>query len=348
MIQVFYKEDLTMRLAAIVAYGLSEKYSYGAIEERIVASPFANRLEKNFFDSEESIEKVVEDAFGTKLKAEADISFRALFLAESYMKLFFSLNRSFEYLFLYWGLEDFACKYGVYHEMDFSNLEDDFLSSVRKAPLLRKLSLKKGIKLRDVARLSGISENTINKYAKDDRYLYSCSQENGYRLSRLFDVKENLFVSNIGVYLDAAIYLSDDSYKDYRNYLGLYYACYYDTELDENDFDYDEANGRFVSKRGNALRVCVCKEEDAGSRFIADHACAGDYVVLFLTGIFHEDPERYFALKAETSHGVLIVGSENVYLVKKKRKKQISYTAMNSLIVRAKRSVSILQGKSRA
>ena len=346
MIQVFYKEDITKRLAALITYGLSSQYSCTAIEERIIASPFVNRLERNFFDSEESIEKAVEDAFGTKLKKEADISFRALFLAESYLKLFFSLNRSFEYLFLYWGLDNFIQKYGVYHEMDFSNLEEDFLSSVRKTPLLKKLSQERDIKLRDVARLSGISENTINKYAKDDRYLYACSQENGYRLARLFNVKENLFVSQIGVYLDTAIYLSDDAYKDYRNYLGFYYACYFDAEIHENDFVYDEANGYFVSKEGKILRVLTCKEEDVGPLTLAAHAQKDCYVVLFLTGVLREDPKRYFALRRENARDVLVIGPENVYLVEKNRKRVITYTVMNSLVIRAKRSASLLVKKS--
>ena len=342
MIQAFYKEDITKRLAAIISYGLNGRYSCTAIEERIVASPFVNRLERNLFDPEESVEKTVEDAFEIKLGAEADISFRALFLAESYMKLFFSLNRSFEYLFLYWSLDGFLSKYGIYHEMDFSNLKEDFLSSVRRAPLLRRLSQERGIKLRDVARLSGISQNTINKYAKDDRCLYSCSQENGYRLSRLFNVKENLFVSNIGVYLDTAIYLSDDSYKDYRNYLGFYYACYFDAEMEEGDFDYDEENGRFVSNEGKMLRVLACEAENVDSSFILAHAKKGDYLVLFLMGVLHEDPKRYFAVKKEGAREILIVGSENVYLVKKGRKKRITYTAMNALMVRAKQSASLL------
>ncbi len=340
MIQSFYKEDITKRLAAIITYGLNGKYSYGTIEERIVASPFVNCLEKNFYNSEESIEKVVEDAFKVALEKEADISFRALFLAESYIRLFFSVDRSFEYLFLYWDLGNFVSKYGVYHEMDFSNLMDDFLSNVHKTPLLRKLSLRKGVNLRNVARLTGISENTINKYAKDDKYLYSCSHENGYRLSTLFNVKENLFIQNIGVYLDVAIYLSDDFYKDYRNYLGFYYACYFDKKLDENDFSYDENGGCFVSKEGKVLRVLTCDEEGLTLSFVENKTETGDYAVLFLSGVFSEHAERYFALKNEAIHELLLIGPENVYLVNKGRKIRIGYTVMNFLIIKAKRRVS--------
>ncbi len=40
--------------------------------------PFMNRLEKNFYDSEENIEKVVGDAFKVVLEKEAGVSFRVL------------------------------------------------------------------------------------------------------------------------------------------------------------------------------------------------------------------------------------------------------------------------------
>ena len=335
MIQTFYKEDIAKRLAAVITYGLKGKYSYGTIEERIVSSPFANRLEKNIFDGEERIEKVVEDAFGVRLEKEADISFRALFLAESYLRLFFSVNRSFEYLFLYWGLGDFANKYDVYHEMDFSNLEDDFLSAVHKTPLLRKLSLRKGINLRNVARLTGISENTINKYAKDDKYLYSCSQENGYRLSALFNVKENLFIQNIGVYLDTAVYLSDDFYRDYRNYLGLYYASYYDTRIEKCDFEYKKAANCFSSGKG-PLVVLTCGEEELTSDFLDSKAAPDAYAVVFVRNSLHDRFALWEKLKGAKAREILIVGLDNVCLVKKGRRREMTETVRRSLIAQAK------------
>ena len=339
MIQTFYKEDITKRLAAIITYGFNGKYSYGTIEERIIASSFANRLEKNFYDPEESIEKVVEDTFKVTLEKEADISFRALFLAESYIKLFFSTNRSFEYLFLYWSLDNFVSKYDVYHEMDFSNLEDDFLSNIHKTPLLRKLSLRKGINLRNVARLTGISENTINKYAKDDKYLYSCSQENGYRLSNLFNVKENLFVQNIGVYLDTAIYLSDDFYKDYRNYLGLYFASYYDLRIEADDFRYKEEANCFSSESWS-LVVLTCNEDDLNVDFLDSKAGPNAYAVIFVCNSLHDRFALWEKLKEAKASEILIVGLDNICLVKKGKKREMTETARRSLIIQAKRVCS--------
>ena len=339
MIQICYKEDLIKRLAAIITYGLNGKYSYGTIEERIIASPFVNRLEKNFYDSGENIEKVVEDAFNVTLEKEADISFRALFLAESYIKLFFSINRSFEYLFLYWNLDAFASKYDVYHEMDFSNLKDDFLSNVHRAPLLKQLSSRRGISLRNVARLTGISGNTINKYAKDDKYLYSCSQENGYRLSNLFNVKENLFVQNIGVYLDAAIYLADDFYKDYRNYLGLYYASYYDSRIETDDFEYRKEANCFSSENW-ILVVLTCNEDDMNADYLDSKAGPNAYAVIFVCNSLHDHFALWEKLKEAKAREILIVGLDNVCLVKKGKKREMTETVRRSLIIQAKRACS--------
>ena len=255
MIRTFYQDDIINRLAAIITYGIDSGYSYKSIEEHIVNSTFVNDLENNQYDIESKIETIVESTYHIKLDKEADISFRGLFFAESYFKLFIHYNRSFEYLFLYWPLSLFVEKYGVYHEMDFSNLKKDFELERQKTTLIRKLSSERGIKLTEVSKLTGINDNTIDRYSRDDNNLIGVSHENIYKLSTLFGVKQNIFISNIAVYMDQSIYLFDKSNEDYRNYLGYYFASFYDKRINELDFKYDNAKKCFTSK--NNLRLVV-------------------------------------------------------------------------------------------
>lgn len=341
MIKAFYQDDIAKRLGAILTYGLKGKYSCKAIEERIVASPLVAGLERNYYDPSASVEKAVEDAFDIKLNEEADISFRALFAAESYLRLFFALRRSFEYLFLYWGLETVLDKYEIYHEMDFSSLKEDFLSLTKKTPLLRKLSLSRHFKLTDVAFLTGISKNTVNKYAQDDRFLYSCSQENAYRLAWLFNTKESLFLPDILVYLDTSVYLSDDSYRDCRNFLGFFYASFFDKRINDKDFSYDVASGLFLSS-DLLMKVMVCEADKMKKASLDGQTDERTYLVIFPCNILKDDPASWAELKEAKAYEVFIVGLESVFLLKKGERKDLSETLRRALICKAKEKAGLL------
>ena len=339
MIKTFYQEDIINRFAAIITYGLNEKYSYKSIEEHIVSSPFVNALENNEFDTGLKIEKVVEMAYGVSLKRQADISIKGLFLAESYIKLFFYYNKSFEYLFLYWPLHWFIERYNVYHEMDFSNLRRDFEFRIKEKTLLKKLANERQIKLIEISKLTGINENTIDKYVRDDKYLYGASNDNVYKLAKLFCVKENIFISNLAVFLDQSIYLFDKSNKDYRNYLGLFFANYYDSRINEKDFTYDKDNNCFRSDDDIKLIVIANTLDNLSISKIKEQSDSKTYVVIIPAGFFGDESWFYYLEEIDVID-IFVLTQEYVYIVKKKSKKEITDTINRSLIIRAKEKAS--------
>lgn len=342
MIKTFYQEDIIHRLAAIITYGLNEGYSYKSIEEHLVSSPFINALENNEYDIGLKIEKAVEDAYAVSLNTRADISIVGLFLAESYSRLFFYYNRSFEYIFLYWPLSWFADRYSIYHEMDFSNLKSDFESMVKGTTLLKKLAKERQMKLSEISKLTGISENTIDKYSRDDKYLYGASHSNIYKLATLFRVKENIFISNLAVYLDQSVFLFDKSTKDYRNYLGLYFAYYFDNRINEANFTYDKDNGCFKSKDGMKLVVIADIFSNLSLARLRNLADSETYVVI-IPSAFFGDESWFDYLEELNALDVFVLTQEFVYIVKKKRKKEITDIINRSLIIRAKEKASSLK-----
>ena len=336
MIKTFYQEDIVNRLGAIITYGLNKGYSYRSIEEHIIHSSFVNDLENNEYNIESKIERIVGDTFNVSM-VDADISFKGLYFAESYFRLFLYYNKSFEYLFLYWPLSSFDEKYGIYHEMDFSNLRNDFEKEVKKTTLLRKLSLDREIKLTEISKLTGINENTVVRYSRDDRYLYSASYENIYKLSTLFNVKENIFISNLAVYMDQSIYLFDKGNKVYRDYLGYYFANYYDKRINEDNYTYDKEKGVFVSGRGVRLIVVADVLDNISLNRINDIADKNTYVVIILSGFFGD--ESYFEyLKDSKALEIFALTQEFIYMVKRDYKKEITDTVNRTLIIRAKES----------
>ena len=335
MIKTFYQEDIIKRLASVFTYGLNQKYSYKTIEERIVSSPFVNALENNEYDIESKIEKVVETTYNISLEnKEADISFKGLFIAESYFKLFIHFNKSFEYIFLYWPLASFVEKYGVYHEMDFSNLKKDFESQIKDTTLLRKLAHDRQVKLVEISKLTGINENTIDKYSRNDKYLYGASHDNIYKLALLFGVKENIFISNLAIYLDQSIYLFNKKNTDYRNYLGLLFANYYDNRINELDFIYDRNNNCFKSEAGIKFIVIADSFNNLSTSKLSEFVDSKTYVVMIPLGFFGD--ESWFShMKDINAFDVLVLTQEYVYIVKKNLKKEITDTINRSLIIRA-------------
>ena len=341
MIKTFYQEDIINHLAAIITYGLNEGYSYKSIEEHIVRAPFINSLENNEYNIELKMETAVGMAYSVSLDTKVDISIRGLFLAESYIKLFFHYNRSFEYIFLYWPLSWFSERYDIYHEMDFSNLRRDFESRIKETTLIKKLSREKQIKLIEISKLTGINENTIDKYSRDDKYLYGASNSNIYKLTKLFNVKENIFVSNLAVYLDQSIYLFDKRNKDYLNYLGFYFANYFDNRINEMIFMYDKSSKCFVSNDGIKLIVIADSLSNLSISKIKEISNSKTYVVIVPSGFFGD--ETWFEYLEELdAFDVLALTQEYIYIVKKKYKREITDTINRSLIVRAKEKADSL------
>lgn len=336
MIKVFYQKDIIERLGAIITYGINEGYSYKAIEEHFISSPFVNELENNEYDIESKIEDIVEDTFKVNLNKPAEISFKGLFFAESYFRLFISYNRSFEYLFLYWPISMFVEKYDIYHEMDFSSLRSDLNNEITRTTLLRKLSSDKQIKLSEISRLTGINENTIDKYSRLDKYLAGASAEVIYKLAKLFRVKENLFITNLGIYLDQSIYLYDKSNQDYRNYLGFYFANFFDNRINEKDYEYDSLTKLFISKNSN-IKIAVIASENSSLKLnvINNNYDESTYLIIFL-GALYIDKSNFNYLKDSKCLDIMVITQEFVYVIKKSVKKEITDIVYRSLITRAK------------
>ena len=338
MIKVYQYDDIISSLAAILTYGLNHGYSPTAIEERTASSSFVFDLERGEYDEQKSLEQTVEDAYEVKLMEEADISFRGLFFAESYYRLFLALNRSFEYLFLYWPVSRFLETYGVYHEMDFSSLLRDFQSKVKETPLLKKLCLAREIKRSDLSRLTGINENSLAKYASDDRYLSGASFDTLYDLAKLFKVKMNLFASDLGIYPDLFAYLGSNQVQAYRNYLGFYYACLFDSRIDERDFAYDEKQGAFLEKDGKRRIVAFSSsQKDIDFDSLPSRYGQNDYFVLFDNSLL---PKKNPIDLIDSSHflEVMVATSTYIHLLNKGKRREITDTIARSLQVRACRS----------
>lgn len=339
MINIYYKNDIINALASIITYGLENHYSYKSIEERICRTALINDLENNNFDLNVNNIERINACYQVDFIESINISFKAFFIAESYLNLFYCYKRSFAYLFLYWPLDQFVDKYGLYHEMDFSNLKNDFEGEIKKTTLLTKLCKNKKIKLSEISKLTGININSLNKYKKSDTNLFGASYDTIHLLSLLFEIKENIFLADIGAYLDINIFLYDDYYQDYRNFLGMFYANYYDNRIKENEFIYDKTQHIFANKKNGMKLIVLCGDKAALSNY-KNYVTYDEktYLVLIPTGFYYHQSDDYAFLLNTKVIDALIVTQENIYLVKAHKQVEINETVYRSLIIRSNRT----------
>ena len=342
MIKTFYQEDIIYRLAAVITYGLNNDYSDKSIEESIVSSHFVNALENNEYDIESKPESIVKETYNLTINnVLVDVSFKGLFFAETYFKLFTHFNRSFEYIFLYWPLSLFTQKYNIYHEMDFSSIREDFKSEVKKTTLLRKLASERNLKLVEIAKLTGINKNSIDRYSVDDYFLDVASYSNIYKLAMLFNVKTNIFAPNLAVYLDRSINLSDKRNVDYRNFLGLYFATYFDRRIDEKDAIYDCKNNWFILNNGLRLIVVSDAIDNLTIKELEKQSNPMTYLVI-IPSFFYKDETFLRELECLDAFDIFVLTQEYAYIIKQKAKKEILDTMNRMLNIRVEEKITKL------
>ncbi len=340
MIKVFYKEEIISTLAAIINYGINKQYSFKVIEENIVHSSFICDLEDNKYDLSKTIEDIIKETYKVDSIEDYDISFKSLFLAESYINLFFSLNKSFEYIFLYIPLKDLYDKYHIYHEMDFSNLKNDIDILINKTSLLSKLSKYRNIKLKDISKLTGINENTIDLYTRGDEHLYKTSFMNIFKLAKLFNVKLNLFASKLDVYIDDSIYKGYIDNQTFLNNLGIYFASFYDNKINEKEFIYDASINSFISKEGDIKLKVMSKEiNEKELIYINDNVDEKTYLVLFPFSVFNQNIIPSFISKIN-AYEVLFIASDKVIFKNKNIFKELTNTINKHLFIKTKNSLN--------
>ena len=194
----------------------------------------------------------------------------------------------------------------------------------------------KGIKITELSKLIGLKLNTLKKYSVSDDYLFGASYETIHLLAFVLNVKENIFAQKLGVYLDNTIYLFDETNRDFRNYLGLMYANYYDGRIKEEHFRYNKNNNYFVSQKDNLkLLVLADENDDINVEKINKHSNENTYVVIFPYGFFYSDFQTYEELKTAVAKEVMVVTQEEIYIIKKRVTKEITDTISKSLIMRA-------------
>ena len=337
MIENRSERAIINKLAALFSYGINNRYSYTSIEEYIVSSSFINELENCRFASLE-IEILCREVYHLENEVfPINVDIESRFCAEVYIYLFFKMQKSFKYLFLYMPLSDLINNYEALHTADYSKVEAIIKERIKNEKLLSRLANKRKIKLTELSSLTGININTIKKYAYSDEALYSASIENIALLSLALNVKENIFFKSLYVFIDNGAFHFDKTDKKYRNYLGILFASYYDSRITFSDFHYNEKSDVFVSNKDKTI-IKVFADDIRNINLEKNiNSSSGDTIFVF----FDYSRPYYDVSQINTSilnktKDIIIINQEYCYILKKHHTRMITDTINRILIMRAK------------
>lgn len=111
----------------------------------------------------------------------------------AYHYLLEKTRKSLSYLLLKLPLDRLIDMYGTYHEMDYSSLLERFHEIEKEKTILRLLCDSKKISIPHLSEETSIKLDTLNKYSKNDEYLYAASFQNISRIQKFFSVPFSLF-----------------------------------------------------------------------------------------------------------------------------------------------------------
>lgn len=191
-------KDIKETFCRLFVLAVRYKMNLGAFTNALAKSDFISKIESGLYlDVAHKKVKTILFEISSNMVCE-DISFGvyndAYWCGEMYFDLHLKLHKSFAYLFLKLPFEKLIDMYPVYHEMDFSSLEEQFHHIEKEKTILRLLCEKHRCSLPKLSKATGISLNTLRRYNVADEYLYKGSFQSVIKIANYFDAPVNLFV----------------------------------------------------------------------------------------------------------------------------------------------------------
>lgn len=181
--------------------GVLNKINPNSLTTLLEKSEYINEIENKHYDKADSTS--LEELFlsVTKTELHEDNSFGvfndAYWCGYTYFELHLKTKKPFSYLFLKLPLSRLLDMYPLYHEMDITQVENYIANREDENTIIKLLCKKKLVSMTKLSSETGISINTIKKYAASDTNLYAASFQNIVKIARFFDVPLSLFVEEL-------------------------------------------------------------------------------------------------------------------------------------------------------
>ena len=187
-----YFYEFVNRLERVLSVAYEVKYSLGALERQISYCVYFQNIEEGAgFELVTTENKLMKEIF-PEITINLDnvpVHNQCLWAAESYLHIQENTGLTFEAIFLYIPIEIMYQYFPVYHEMDFSQIVDEFIKLFKKKSVLSVLSKKYGFSMREVAKAANISYETLLSLKQRKRDISKANYEMVYKISKFLHVR---------------------------------------------------------------------------------------------------------------------------------------------------------------
>ena len=235
MISYYYKTEIEELIAKILSSSSLKGMLMSTIQDRLLNCPVFRELENSriSFLFEKMPEDIFLETFGFDGVIE-QINERELWVVKSYFDLFFEYKKTFSYLFTIIPLEMMYSCFDTLHSAGEDRLFSFYERKDREKTLLSRLIKLRGLSISKLSVLTNINYNTVEKYTRDNRYIFSASFENIHKLSKVLDVNPEIFLEKLDIDIKEERY--DSSLKELQSNNVFDNAIFYSFLYHENNF----------------------------------------------------------------------------------------------------------------
>lgn len=180
-------------LERVLSVAYHNKYSNRMVERAVSYSPFFQKIEKE----KDEYASIINDAsLMTSLFYDENINLisiptynQCLWAAESYLHIQQETRLTFEAIFLYIPIDVMYNYFPLYHEMDFTQIVEEFKRLYKKRSVLDILIGNYKYSVKYIADNIGVSCDTLYSYKQRRRDIKKMSAESAYLLANTFKVR---------------------------------------------------------------------------------------------------------------------------------------------------------------
>ena len=180
-------------LERVLSVGHVFKYSARAVEKAISNSRFFQSIETDSKNlpatlSDQDLIKQVFPDINVKTSNVEEFN-ETSWAAYSYMYLQGKTKKTFECIFLYIGINKMFQYFPLYHEMDFSQLLEEFNRLYKEKSVLSILSEKYGISLKEIAAKTNIPYPSLVSLSQRKRNIQKLNVKDAVNLASFLHVR---------------------------------------------------------------------------------------------------------------------------------------------------------------
>ena len=188
-----YLYDYVQPFERILSFAYKNKYSYEMVEHVISHSSFFQRIEsdKNNYPPIVDELSLIKDLFNTSTidLTELPSYNQCSWAAESYLRIQDKTKLTFEAIFLFIPIKKMFEYFSLFHEMDFTQIVDEFNRLYAQNSVLELLLVKYNYSLKYISQKIGLPYDTLFSYKQRRRDIKKMSAESAVMLANIFRVR---------------------------------------------------------------------------------------------------------------------------------------------------------------